>query len=78
MKRIDPARAAMWFLSWQLLWLGVAVSFFWAEPVPIIAASGLVAGTILSRIGLWGYDLCVQFIIQEVSSSFKRRGFVAG
>ena len=67
MKRIDPARAAMWFLSWQLLWLGVAVSFFWAESVPIIAASGLVAGTILSRIGLWGYDLCVQFIVQEVS-----------
>jgi len=71
MKRMDPARAAMWFLSWQMLWLGAAVSFFWAEPVPIIAASGLVAGTILSRIGLWGYDLCAQFIIQEVSSTLE-------
>ena len=70
MKRIDPARAGMWFLSWQMLWLGVAVSFFWAEPISIRAASGLVAGTILSRIGLWGYDLCAQFIIQEVSTAF--------
>jgi len=67
MKRINPARAGMWFLSWQMLWLGAAVCFFWVEPVSIIAASGLVAGTILSRIGLWGYDLCAQFIIQEVS-----------
>jgi solute carrier family 40 (iron-regulated transporter), member 1 len=68
MKRISPARASLWFLNWQMLWLVAAVSFFWAEPVPIIAASGLVAGTALSRIGLWGYDLCAQFIIQEVST----------
>ena len=69
MKRINPARAGMWFLSWQMIWLGVAVSFFWAEPVSIVAASGLVAGTIVSRIGLWSYDLCAQFIIQEVSAA---------
>lgn len=69
MKRMDPARAGMWFISWHMLWLGAAVSFFWAERVPIIAASGLVAGSILSRIGLWGYDLCAQFIIQEVSNA---------
>lgn len=69
MERIGPVRAGMWFLSWQMLWLGVAVSFFWAEPVSIVAAAGLVAGTILSRIGLWGYDLCAQFIIQEVSAT---------
>lgn len=69
MKRINPARAGMWFLSWQMIWLGVAISFFWAEPVSIVAASGLVAGTIVSRIGLWSYDLCAQFIIQEVSAA---------
>lgn len=66
MKRITPARAGMWFLSWQMLWLGAAVTFFWAEPVSLAAASGLAAGTILSRVGLWGYDLCAQSIIQEV------------
>jgi solute carrier family 40 (iron-regulated transporter), member 1 len=69
MKWIGPARGGMWFLSWQMLWLGVAVSLFWAEPRPIVAASGLAAGTILSRTGLWGYDLCAQFIIQEVRNS---------
>ena len=69
MKRMAPARAGMWFLSWHMLWLGAAVSFFWAEQVPIIAASGLVAGSILSRIGLWGFDLCAQFIIQEVGAA---------
>ena len=69
MKRIHPARAGMWFLNWQMLWLGAAVSFFWVEPVPVVAASGLVVGTILSRIGLWGYDLCAQFIIQEVCTA---------
>ena len=67
MKRIGPARAGMWFLIWQMVWLGASISFFWAQSVPIIAASGLAAGTILSRIGLWGYDLCAQFIVQEVS-----------
>ena len=69
MARITPARAGMWFLSWQMLWLGAATSFFWAEPASLVAASGLVAGTILSRIGLWGYDLCAQSIIQEVSTA---------
>lgn len=73
MKRINAARAGMWFLSWQVLSLGAAVCFFWAEPVSIIAASGLVAGTILSRVGLWGYDLCAQFIIQDVSICPLRR-----
>jgi iron-regulated transporter 1 len=52
MKRINPAKAGIWYFSWQMMWLGVAVSFFWAEPVSIAAASGLVAGTIVSRIGL--------------------------
>ena len=71
MKRILPARVGMWFLGWQMLWLGAAVVFFWAEPRPIVAASGLVAGTIFSRIGLWGYDLCAQFIVQEVRWNLK-------
>jgi len=37
--------------------------------VSIVAASGLVAGTISSRIGLWGYDSCAHFIIHEVSAA---------
>jgi solute carrier family 40 (iron-regulated transporter), member 1 len=67
MARISPTRAGMWFLSWQMICLGAGVSFFWSEHSSIVAASGLVAGTILSRIGLWGYDLSAQAIIQGVS-----------
>lgn len=66
MQRIGPARAGMWFLSWQMVWLGLAVCVFWALPGgSVVPASGLVAGTILSRVGLWGFDLCAQLIIQE-------------
>ena len=68
MSRISPTRAAMWFLNWQILWLAATISFFWTEPNAIIAASGLCAGTILSRVGLWGYDLSAQVIIQIVST----------
>ncbi len=66
MSRTSPNRVAMWFLSWQMLWLAATVTFFWSEPTAIVAASGLSAGTILSRVGLWGYDLCAQVIIQTV------------
>ena len=69
MTRITPYRAGMWFLSWQMIWLAATISFFWSEPRTIMAASGLAAGTILSRIGLWGYDLSASLIIQTVSTS---------
>jgi iron-regulated transporter 1 len=65
-KRITPTRGGSWFLNWQILWLVATVSFFWSEKTAIVAASGLAAGTILSRVGLWGYDLCAQVIIQSV------------
>ena len=68
MRLITPVRAGLWFLSWQIGWLLVAVPFFWSEPKAIVAASGLCAGTILSRVGLWGYDLSAQTIIQGVRS----------
>ena len=69
MLRTSPTRAAMWFLNWQVLLLAATVGFFWAEPRAIVAASGLAGGTILSRVGLWGYDLSAQIIIQTVSNS---------
>lgn len=65
MKRMGPYRAGMWFLSWQIAWLVASVTFFWREQ-GVIAASGLAAGAILSRIGLWGYDLSASLIIQTV------------
>lgn len=68
MTKLGPIRAGIWFLNWQIICLTVAVGLFLIEPGPIRAASYLVVGVIASRIGLWGFDLCVQIIIQEVSS----------
>lgn len=67
---IGPVRAGLWLSSWQLTMLvaGTAV-FLVYEENPVLSATGLVGGTILSRLGLRGFDLCVQFIIQEVRYS---------
>ncbi len=67
MTRLGPIRAGMWFLSWQTMCLSITVSVFWISLSPIWAASVLVGGVIASRVGLWGFDLSAQIIIQEVS-----------
>jgi iron-regulated transporter 1 len=69
MARLGRVRAGIWFINWQMLCVAVAVGAFWAAHSPFIAASGLVASVIASRVGLWGFDLCVQIIIQEVSTT---------
>lgn len=68
MAKIGPIRAGIWFINWQMFCLAGAAGIFWGVQNPIIAASGLVAGTILSRIGLRSFDLCTQIIVQEVCS----------
>lgn len=64
---LGPVRAGIWLSSWQLgmLACGMAV-FIVYEDKPIISATALVSGTILSRLGLRGFDLCVQLLVQEV------------
>ena len=68
MTKLGPVRAGIWFLSWQTICLTLAVGLFLVEWKPVWAASYLVAGVIASRIGLWGFDLCAQIVIQEVRS----------
>jgi len=68
MAKIGPIRAGIWFISWQTLCVLAGLCFFWGAPIPLVAASGLVGGVIASRVGLWGFDMCVQIIIQEVST----------
>ncbi|KAH8660335.1 Ferroporti-1 [Xylariales sp. PMI_506] len=63
---IGPVRAGLWFSTWQLTMLAAGTAIFLAcSADPLISASGIVGGTILSRVGLWGFDLCVQIIVQE-------------
>ncbi|KAK7218637.1 hypothetical protein V2G26_006640 [Clonostachys chloroleuca] len=76
MQRIGPVRAGLWFGSWQLGCLLVGVSIFWRYiDEARISVSGLVIGVIFSRLGLWGFDLCSQFIIQEEVEMANRGAF---
>ena len=64
--KVGPVRAGLWSISWQATAIIGAVSFFLAAQDPLVAAGCLVAGVAVSRIGLWGFDLCVQVLVQEV------------
>ncbi|KAK1757092.1 Ferroporti-1 [Echria macrotheca] len=70
MGRIGVIRAGIWSLSWQMVWLALAVSwyfsgFYGTSTSPVIPATALAVGVALSRVGLWGYDLCAQNIVQD-------------
>lgn len=67
MGRVGPVRAGLWLSGWQVTTLVVGITVFWIfQDKSVISASALVGGTILSRLGLRGFDLCVQIIVQEV------------
>lgn len=74
---IGPIRSGIWFLSWQMLCLAVGVTFFNFLHDALMAAIMLVAGTILSRVGLWGFDLSAQMIVQEEVEAELRGSFSA-
>ena len=69
MNRVGPLRGGLWFINWQMSCLVGAIAFFWVERTPSVAALALVTGVIFSRLGLWGFDLCVQITIQEVQAA---------
>lgn len=66
--RVGPIRAGLWSVWWQTSAVTVALCVFWMAKNPLVAAGCLVAGVAVSRIGLWGFDLCVQVLVQEVST----------
>lgn len=67
MSRIGPVRAGIWFLSWQAATLTPAVYVLWTGFDGLGQASlpVFIITLILSRFGLWSFDLCAQLIIQE-------------
>lgn len=68
MNRIGPIRSGLWFLNWQFVCVaGAAVAFVAWDSSSRFVAGTLIAGVALSRVGLWGFDLSVQFLVQEVS-----------
>ncbi|KAE8145485.1 Ferroporti-1 [Aspergillus avenaceus] len=77
MNRIGPIRTGLWFLNWQCICLaGAATAFIYSHNSQIMA-TGLVVGVALSRIGLWGFDLSVQLLIQDTVSEDNRARFSA-
>ncbi|RSL68556.1 hypothetical protein CEP53_002525 [Fusarium sp. AF-6] len=78
MTKIGPVRAGLWFSSWQLGCLAVGISIFWKYTDNVLISTlGLVCGSMLSRVGLWGFDLSAQIIIQEEVEAENRGAFSA-
>lgn len=77
MSRIGPVRAGIWFLSWQVISLSPAVFLLWTGFVGLGRASlpFFIIAVILSRLGLWSFDLCAQLIIQESTLPSQRGSF---
>ena len=79
MNKVGPLRAGLWSLNWQLFSCAAAVSLFLAllRTTPTISAAALVAGVVASRVGLWGFDLAVQILVQEGVEPAARGSFSA-
>ncbi|KAB5513157.1 Ferroporti-1 [Coniochaeta sp. 2T2.1] len=82
MRRIGVVRAAMWSLSWQMGWLALGAGLFFADVGgkgegmgEVGRAMGLVVGVVVSRVGLWSYDLCAQGIVQDEVEAAHRGSF---
>ncbi|KAJ5909122.1 hypothetical protein N7495_001804, partial [Penicillium taxi] len=76
MNRIGPIRSGLWFLNWQLCCLaGATTTFVLCSLNSRLAAAALTIGVALSRVGLWGFDLSAQFLIQENIEEHARARF---
>ncbi|KAJ5890965.1 uncharacterized protein N7473_007193 [Penicillium subrubescens] len=76
MGRIGPTRAGLWLASWQITCLAGGFAIFWQfASQPFLSASGLVGGVIFSRLGLRGFDLCAQILVQEGIDAKARGSF---
>ncbi|KAJ5496647.1 hypothetical protein N7463_008634 [Penicillium fimorum] len=78
MNRIGPIRSGLWFLNWQFVCVaGAATAFVSWDSSSRFVAGTLIAGVALSRVGLWGFDLSVQFLVQENINEHARARFSA-
>ncbi|KAK8153825.1 Ferroporti-1 [Phyllosticta citrichinensis] len=87
MRRISAVRAGLWFVNEQLLCVAASTALYVAalsssssspstsSTTQKAAGASLIAGVTLSRLGLWGFDLCVQYLIQEEVPPAHRGAF---
>ncbi|UNI16028.1 hypothetical protein JDV02_002504 [Purpureocillium takamizusanense] len=72
-RRVGAVRGGIWSLSCQMVFLAAGLGWFLTaefEGSPagrLASATGLAVCVAFSRLGLWGYDLCAQAIVQDVS-----------
>jgi len=67
-KRIGAVRSGIWFLNAELIFVAIACGILWLpdeHKSKFIVTLTLVTMVILSRTGLWGFDLSAQLIIQD-------------
>ncbi|KAJ4366328.1 hypothetical protein N0V83_007964 [Neocucurbitaria cava] len=78
MNKIGAVRSGLWFINQQLISIALAIGFFsLASSKTKLAGGALVLGVCLSRLGLWGFDLSVQYLVQEDAPSATRGSFSA-
>ena len=78
MRRVGAVRSGLWFINWQLGCILAAVAVFQLYGSDTkIAGLGLIVGVLTSRVGLWGFDLCVQSLVQETIPPASRGRFSA-
>lgn len=77
--RLGAVRAGIWSLSWQFLTLTPGVATFWLLDSTASTANTLlfIASVILSRIGLWSFDLTAQLLVQNSIDASQRGTFSA-
>ena len=77
-RRIGAVRSGIWFINWQLGCIVAAVVVFQLYGSNTrIAGAGLIVGVLTSRVGLWGFDLCVQYLVQEAIPPSSRGTYSA-
>lgn len=70
MDRIGPVRAGLWFLLWQVFCvLAFAGPTVTSDAMAKSVGVALAAGITFKRVGLWGSDLAIQYIVQEVGAT---------
>ncbi|KAJ9199702.1 hypothetical protein DTO164E3_4587 [Paecilomyces variotii] len=76
MNKIGPVRSGLWFINYQFACLAAsAAAFLFLDPSSRLVALCLILGVALSRLGLWGFDLAVQFLVQENTDEGTRARF---
>ena len=78
MSRIGPMRSGIWFLNSQFICVSLACTFLFlpnSQQRNVLSTTGLLAAVISSRIGLWGFDLSAQSLIQSEVEPHLRGSF---